>query len=221
MLNFAVDPAVLASHVPVGTELNTWNGSTFVSVVGFRFLKTKLLGIPIPFHRNFDEVNLRFYVRRREGNEWRHGVVFVKEIVPKWAVSFVANQIYSENYVTHPMRSEIQIPGQVRYSWQHQGEWDAVEGMAEGEPYLPAAGSQEQFITEHYWGYTRQRNGTSEYHVSHPTWTVRKCAEPKLRCRIAMLYGSEFVPYLAKEPASAFVIDGSAITVHRGKMLKD
>src|ERR1700694_5344735 len=81
MLNYEVEPALLARFVPNGTELDRWNGKVFVSLVGFCFLKTEICRISIPFHRNFDEVNLRFYVRRREGNEIRRGVVFIREIV--------------------------------------------------------------------------------------------------------------------------------------------
>ena len=60
MLNYEIDPEVLARHVPVACELDDWQGHTFVSVVGFQFLHTRVLGFPIPFHRHFEEVNLRF-----------------------------------------------------------------------------------------------------------------------------------------------------------------
>jgi uncharacterized protein len=91
MLNYRVDPAILEQFVPRGTEIDSFPGSTYVSVVGFQFLRTKIFGVvPIPFHVNFDEVNLRFYVRRREGHEVRRAVVFVKEIVPRRAIAYLA-----------------------------------------------------------------------------------------------------------------------------------
>ncbi len=64
MLNYEIDPVILRPFVPSGTELDSWNGKTYVSIVGFLFLKTRVRGLAIPFHQNFEEINLRFYVRR-------------------------------------------------------------------------------------------------------------------------------------------------------------
>jgi uncharacterized protein YqjF (DUF2071 family) len=220
MVNYAIDPALLLPYVPQGTELDFWQGRTFVSVVGFRFLRTRVLGIPIPWHRNFDEVNLRFYVRRRVNGEWLKGVVFVKEIVPKWAVAFVARKVYNENYVCLRMRSHVQTPGPVIYEWYDGGAWDRVRAEVVGTPYQPTPDSEETFITEHYWGYSRQRDGgTVEYQVEHPPWRVYRCEQAQLHCRVAELYGPEFAAPLAQSPSSAFLADGSAVTVRRGMRL--
>jgi Uncharacterized conserved protein (COG2071) len=102
MLNYEVDASLLRHFVPAGTELDCWQGKTLVSLVGFRFLKTRVLGIPIPFHRNFDEVNLRFYVRRAEATEVKRGVVFIREIVPRRAIAAVARAFYNERYLALP-----------------------------------------------------------------------------------------------------------------------
>src|SRR5436305_10870786 len=120
MLNYEVPPALLASRVPAGTSLDFWNGKTYLSVVGFLFLQTKVLGIPIPFHRDFEEVNLRFYLRREE----RRGVGFIKEIVPLRAIAAVARIVYNENYVALPMRHRIEPAAplaagtRVEYGWK-------------------------------------------------------------------------------------------------------
>src|SRR6266513_2477095 len=116
MLNYEVDRSVLARRVPPGTELDSWGGVVYVSVVGFLFLKTRVLGVPIPGHRNFEEVNLRFYVRRKADGEWRRGVVFVKEIVPRRAIAAVARGLYGENYVAMPMSHAID-GRRVEYRW--------------------------------------------------------------------------------------------------------
>ena len=87
MLNYEIEPDILRPLVPQGVELDSWKGKYFVSLVGFQFLDTRVLGMPIPFHRNFEEVNLRYYVRRRVEKGWRRGVVFVKEVVPRWAIA--------------------------------------------------------------------------------------------------------------------------------------
>jgi uncharacterized protein YqjF (DUF2071 family) len=217
MVNYVVDPAVLGPFVPAGTALDMWQDRAYVSVVGFRFLRTRVLGIPVPFHRNFDEVNLRFYVRRRVDGEWRKGVAFVKEIVPRRAIAFVARSLYNENYVRMPMRSAVIIPGPVRYEWRQAGAWEGVSAMAIGEPATPGPESEETFITEHYWGYARQPNGsTIEYGVEHPPWQVWRCESPALACQVSRLYGEAFAKPLAAPPASAFVADGSPVVVRRG-----
>jgi uncharacterized protein len=125
ILNYGVDRAALAGLVPRGTELDEWKGRTYLSVVGFLFRNTRVLGLPIPFHRNFEEVNLRFYVRRRTADGWRRAVVFVKEIVPRAAVAVVARALYNENYVALPMGHEIGRAAHpperiesVSYSWR-------------------------------------------------------------------------------------------------------
>ncbi len=119
MINYEIDPAVLQPRVPLGTELDTWNGTCLVSMVGFQFLDTRVLGVPVPFHRDFLEVNLRFYVRRAVDGVVRRGVVFVKEIVPRRALAWVANVAYNENYIALPMSSE-DSGNRVAYSWTHQ-----------------------------------------------------------------------------------------------------
>lgn len=224
MLNYEADPAVLRPLVPRGVELDTWGGKHFVSVVGFQFLDTRLLGVPVPFHRDFDEINLRFYVRRRADDGWRRGVVFVKEIVPRPALAAVARAVYGEKYVARPMRHRIDLAadrdtpdGVVEYSWRDGGAWHHVRATTQGDAQPLVEGSQEQFITEHYWGYAAQRGGgTVEYRVEHPSWHVWQAADPSLGCDVEQVYGRAFVESLAAEQVSAFVADGSPVVVRRG-----
>lgn len=224
MLNYEIDPAVLRPLVPDGVELDTWDGRHLVSAVGFRFLDTRLLGVPVPFHRNFDEINLRFYVRRRDDDGWRRGVVFVKEIVPRPALATVARVVYGERYVARPMRHRIELApdgatpdGVVEYSWRDAGTWHHVRAATVGGPQPLVAGSQEEFVTEHYWGYAAQRGGGSvEYRVEHPSWHVWQARDPVLECAVEQVYGPSFVESLAARPVSAFIADGSAVVVRRG-----
>ena len=225
MLNFEIGPEMLRPYVPRGTELDSWNGRTIVSVVGFRFLYTKLLGLPIPFHRNFDEVNLRFYVRRKAADGWRQGVVFIKEIVPRWMVSCVARTVYNENYVTRRMRRQLLLPtpgvsGRVRYEWKNEGRWNHIAATIGGEPSLAVEGSEEKFISEHYWGYTRQRDGgTVEYEVEHAPWRVWQAEDVEFDCDAKAQYGADFALALSRKPSSAFVAEGSPIVVRKGRRI--
>ena len=225
MLNYEVDPAVLAPLVPIGTELDLWEGRALISVVGFHFRRTRVLGLAIPFHVNFEEVNLRFYVRREGAEGLRRGVVFVKEIVPRAAIAWVARTLYNENYVALPMRHTVEnrpgdAPCSVEYGWRFGGRWSRVRIVTNGRPEIPPADSEATFITEHYWGYARQRDGgTVEYRVEHPQWRVSAATESFFECDVAALYGAPFAAALSRPPVSAFLADGSAVTVRRGVRL--
>jgi uncharacterized protein YqjF (DUF2071 family) len=228
MLNYEVDPKILAPFIPAGTELDFWNGKTFVSFVGFLFQKTRVRGIPIPFHRHFEEINLRFYVRRRADDGWRRAVVFIKEIVPRLAIAFVARAIYNEPYLTLPTSHQIEhLPGRpedikfVAYCWRFKGRDHFLKLVTRGSAQSLIEGSQQEFITEHYWGYTAQRDGsTLEYRVEHPRWRVWDSETAELSCDIEGLYGREFCNLLNHRPASAFLAEGSVVKVCQGVRLK-
>lgn len=220
MQNFEVDPALLEPLVPAGTLLDAWRGRTLASIVGFRFLDTRVRGVKIPFHSDFDEVNLRFYVRREVGGEVRRAVVFIKEIVPRRAIAWVANTIYGEKYVALPMRHEVALPGTTSYSWRHRGRWERLAATTVGAPCAAQPGSEEEFITEHYWGYAAQRDGgTVEYQVEHPRWNVWRAATSELDVDVAALYGERFAPFLRGAPSSTLVADGSDVIVRKGARL--
>jgi len=226
MINYAVEPAVVAPHVPRGVELDLWQGEALVSMVGFRFLKTRVLGVPIPFHQNFDEVNLRFYVRRQSSGEWRRGVVFVREIVPRLAIAAVAQAAYNEPYLSLPMRHRIPSAAKagdhLEYGWRFRGRWHGLGATLTGEPRDIQEGSAEEFIFEHYYGYTRQRDGgTVEYQVEHPRWRAWPTSASTLDADVPALYGEPFAASLAGKPRSAFVAEGSPVLVRRGVRLAD
>jgi hypothetical protein len=220
MINYQVDPGILRPRVPRGTEVDLWNGRCFVSMVGFRFLDTRVLGVAVPFHRNFLEVNLRFYVRRVLKDEVRRGVVFVKELVPRRALAWVANLVYHENYQALPM-SRADTGDRIEYSWNPGARTDRMSVSISGDSYPPSADSEESFITEHYWGYVTQRDGsTVEYRVEHPPWRVWRGHDPEFECDVSALYGPEFTAALAGEPSSCYLAEGSEVLVHRGVKLE-
>ena len=222
MLNYVVDSRVITPLVPAGTEIDFENGETFLSVVGFLFLDTRLLGLPIPFHRDFEEVNLRFYVRRKSEDESRRGVVFIRELVPRRTIALVARTLYGENYVAVPMKHEIEdLDGNVKveYAWRRGREWESIKVTATGEAQAIPAESHAEFITEHYWGYTALRTGCSEYRVEHLRWKIWNATSFEFNADVAALYGEQFAETLNQPPRSAFIADGSTITVHKGQTL--
>jgi uncharacterized protein YqjF (DUF2071 family) len=223
LLNYEVEPSLLRPFLPHGTELDHWNNKTFMSLVGFRFLKTRVFGLPIPFHSNFDEGNLRFYVRRLVRGEVRRGVVFIKEVVPRRAIAFVARTFYNEKYVALPMSHDVRITSNdvtAIYRWRSGTGWSEINFKSQGSPEPLHDGSQEQFIAEHYWGYAAQRDGGCvEYQVAHPSWRVWQAQAASFRGNVEDLYGPEFAAVLRGKPASAFLAEGSEVTVMRGQRL--
>ena len=225
MLNYEVDRKLLEDYVPLGTVLDSFGGRIYVSLVAFQFRRAKLFGaLAIPFHANFDEVNLRFYVRRKIGNEDRRGVVFIAEIVPRWAVAKIARLAYGENYVCLPMKHCVNTNGAAKtaeYEWQLNGAWCKLYAHASVAPARAEEGSLEQFITEHYWGYSAQRNGDSlEYHVAHVPWNVWTSTAAGFEGDVSGLYGSELGSVLLRRPDSAFIADGSPVMVSTGKKIR-
>ncbi|OCA77218.1 hypothetical protein BBI01_01770 [Chryseobacterium artocarpi] len=219
IINYEINPDILQKYLPEGTELDFYKGKCYVSLVGFMFLNTKLLGLPIPFHRNFEEVNLRFYVKKNENGIWKRGVVFIKEIVPKPALSFVANSVYKENYHTMPMKNVIrEKDGEllIRYSWKDKS-WHSIEIKAETNAQPMEENSEFEFITEHYWGFTKKEDKTSEYEVCHPKWDCYQVKEHQLDIDFHKIYGEEFECLNHQIPISVMLAEGSEIEVKTKK----
>jgi hypothetical protein len=217
MINFIVDPAILERFVPEGTELDFYKGETFLSVVGFLFLDTRVLGISVPLHRDFEEVNLRFYVKRKAIDGWKRGVVFVRELVPRRAIATVARVFYGERYLAVPMRHTIadnESGVSVNYEWRRGKKWESLAVTSNVELQNVAVGSHEEFITEHYWGYTAGKR-TSEYRVEHPRWKIWQASSASFKADVSALYGDEFAAPLSAKPASQFIAEGSHVQVWR------
>jgi uncharacterized protein YqjF (DUF2071 family) len=225
MLNYEVDPAILKPYTPAGTELDLWEGKALVSMVGFSFRDTRVLGVRWPFHSNFEEVNLRFYVRYFDGKVWKRGAVFVSELVPKPAIAIIANNLYREHYRALPMRHSIAPSGsnqiQYLYEWKLKNRWNKIGATVGDELTHIEPNSAEEFIFEHYWGYNIwDATTTMQYEVEHVPWQIRPVTDSIFDVDVAALYGEAFVPYLKGKPYSAFFADGSAIGVRMGAKIK-
>lgn len=224
LVNYAVPQAVLQPYVPTGTELDLWQGNCYVSLVGFRFVNTRLLGLPIPWHTHFEEVNLRFYVKRHEGSELRRGVVFIKEIVPKPAITWVANTLYKEHYATNKMRHNWEHKPNslaVSYGWKAKGSWQSLLLEAEPNAVEIEPRSEAEFITEHYWGYTQvSPTVTFAYEVRHPRWQVYPVLNCAVKVDFEACYGKAFAFLNQTKPASTMLAEGSKITVESKQRLR-
>lgn len=222
MANYCVDSHVLEPLIPYGTELDTWSGTHYLSLVGFMFLDTRVKGLRIPWHAEFEEVNLRFYVRRRDGAMWKRGVVFVREIVPKRSLTWVANAVYGEHYQTLQMDHSWQTDDRslyVEYRWK-KVQWNRIRVQTSNMARPVVDGTEEEFITEHYWGYTRLgRMKTSEYEVRHPRWDVYETMDYSIDVDFGEVYGRPFAFLTQQTPRSVFVAEGSPISVEKGRRL--
>jgi uncharacterized protein YqjF (DUF2071 family) len=225
LLNYACPKGLLEPLVPAGTTLELWRDRALVSLVGFLFADTRVRRCRIPGHETFEEVNLRFYVTRATaGGETRRGVVFIRELVPRAAVAVVARRLYGEPYWAVPMahRAELSLSrgGRVEYSWQHRHTAFVMTGTSVGpaEPCVP--GSEAAFVTDHTWGYSRQRDGqTLEYEVQHPPWPIWHAIDARFDGRPTALYGEGFAAVLTGPSQSAFMAMGSKVSVYAGRRL--
>ena len=221
MFNYEIDPNILEKHIPSGTEIDFFNGKAIVSIVGFLFNNTKVMGIKWPGHVNFEEANLRYYIKRFDGEQWKRGVGFVSEIVPKPLVTIMANLLYNEHYSTACMNHRItktENELELEYTWQKRKQYkniikvSAAPLSVEIEP-----GSEEEFIFEHYFGYNQlSASSIIEYAVHHPRWETFPVKDYLIDCDIENLYGKEFVPFITgKKPHSVFLAKGSKVTVEK------
>ena len=217
LLNWRVDSALLQQYVPTGTELDPWEGENWVSLVGFRFLNLAVKGVPAIGHRDFPEINLRFYVRREVDGEVRRGVVFLRELTPRRIVEWVARAVYNEPYATLPMRARVE-ESQTAYELDLNGVTQRIAVTPNGEWRSPEP--IEEFFIEHYWGYNRQTDGgTMEYEVTHPKWQVRPVELAQFNLDVETLYGDEWTKVLSGEPDSVVLADGSAVAVFSGNLI--
>jgi uncharacterized protein len=229
MLNFKVPVELIARIAPSGTEPDLFDGEAYLSVVGFMFRDARMFGLRMPGHSRFEEVNLRYYVRREVDGCVRRGVVFVQEIAPRPIVAAVARWIYNESYVTLPMCNDCKLADQslaagdrVEFEWRTGGRracrWNRMGARAAAAPQLPAAGSLAEFVVEHYWAYVRGRDGSTwEYRVAHRPWRIAPASEVVWDCDLAATYNTPLAKYLVGPPVMGMIADGSPVQVFRGR----
>ena len=223
MANYAVPPEVLLPYLPAKTTLDDFDGIHYVSLVGFLFHDTRVAGIKIPFHVNFEEINLRFYVKYNDNAVSKRGVVFISEVVPKRAIAFIANTLFNEKYRRLQTRNAItrdDVLLSVKYEWQHEKKWNSLSVKAGPTPNSIPAGSHEEFITEHYWGYSPiNRSRTGEYEVTHPRWEIFPVISYDIDCDFTSMYGKAFSFLQHLSPNSVLLAKGSAVSVSKRNII--
>jgi uncharacterized protein YqjF (DUF2071 family) len=222
--NYIIDKDILKPHIPYGTELDLWHGKCYISLVGMMFKNTKVLGVKIPYHVNFEEVNLRFYVRRFENAQWKRGVVFIKEIVPKKAITFVANNLYNENYETMNMShlwKEINGKREIEYKWGKSDLNNVFKMSASLNEKDIEENSETEFILENYLGFAKvKERKTYQYTVKHSRWKIYDVLDYKLKVNYGSIYGQEFEFLEKVAPHSVTLVEGSEVGIENKKVLK-
>jgi uncharacterized protein YqjF (DUF2071 family) len=217
MANYSVPPEILIPYLPKGVELDLFEGQAFVSLVGFMFKRTRLFGIPIPLMGTFEEINLRFYVKRKIGDTYKRGVVFINETVPYKAVAFIANKLYKEHYISIPTKSQIlqtESLKNISYQWKSKSGWNKIDITTDNTLALMPPDSIEEFIFEHYYGYTKvSETESQEYKVNHPRWNINKVLSFDIQCDFLSMYGEDFSFLSHKDPDSVIFAEGSAVSV--------
>ena len=214
---WAVHPSLLAPMVPARAILDLWNGDALLSLVGMRAVNVRVSGLPVPLHQDFDQISMRFCVRREVAGETRRGLVFVKQIVPSASMTLVDRLLYHANYVNAPTRHDIE-PGEqgwTSYEWLVGERWNRFSAVRAGAAVAPAEQSIEEFISHRPWAYSRQADGsTLESCAEHPRWEVWPAQEMLLDCDVAPLFGVEYVPVFASQPIATFVAVGSTVALN-------
>ncbi|MDC0257422.1 DUF2071 domain-containing protein [Crocinitomicaceae bacterium] len=222
--NYVVDPEFIKKYIPKGTELELFEGKCYVSLVAFLYSNTKLMKVPVPFHRKFEEINLRLYVKRKIGeNEWRSEVAFPKLFFPKRAVSIVANTIYKEKYETRRMNhswSEDSEYLHTRYGIK-KGDWHNINVVTNKQAEPIAPNTPEHLFSKHYWGTAQINNEKcTVYEVDRSEWNIYKTVDSDISFDFASVFGSDFHALTNLEPESVQLFDGSPVTVYKKSILR-
>lgn len=222
LVNYVIDPAILKKYLPYKTELDLWEGKCYVSLVGFMFLNTKVKGCKLPGHINFEEVNLRYYIKHHNGDEVRRGVGFIKEIVPKALIASIARTVFKEPYQSLPMKHSWSEENElnIEYSWKLNDNWNSVSVKSEISPFSFNKKSEADFITEHYWGYTKINNvKTNEFEVKHPSWKIYNVLDSVINVDFESSYGTDFEFLNHQQPVSVMLAEGSEISVGNKRVI--
>lgn len=217
MANYEIDPTILLPFLPKGVELDLFNNKCYVSLVGFMFKNTKIFSIPIPKFGTFEEINLRFYVVKRENNTIKRGVVFINETIPYPIVAWVANKLYKEHYTVVPTKHtklKTEDTQSITFEWEVEKKWQSMAVTSSNLSESMKKDSLEQFNYEHYYGYTKvSEYKTEEYKLQHPSWKTRKVLDHKIACDFEVMYGKAFAVLNKTVPEGVFIADGSSVGI--------
>jgi uncharacterized protein YqjF (DUF2071 family) len=217
MVNYEIPEEILSKYLPKGVSVDLYNGKAYISLVGFMFKNTKIFNIPTFKLGTFEEINLRFYVSRKVGNETRRGVVFINETVPYKAVAWLANALYKEHYTVVPTKHTISKDSKnqkIKFEWLLQKKWNSIYVKNDLKSNEMERNSLENFIYEHYYGYTKiDEQTTEEYRLHHPSWRIHTVVDYEIACDFKAMYGNDFSILNETKPTAVFIAEGSSVAI--------
>ncbi len=218
MVNYEIDPNLLRNYLPNGVEIDLFENKCYISLVGFMFKNTKIFNVPIPKLGTFEEINLRFYVKRTEGDKVKRGVVFINETIPYRLVAWVANKLYHEHYSVVPTKhreTKNTIANSIKFEWLKHLKWNSIEVTHSNELNQMEPNSLEEFIYEHYYGFTKvSDSNTEEYKLQHPSWLTQPVLSYQIECDFEKMYGNDFSILNTTNPTAVFIAKGSKVGIN-------
>jgi uncharacterized protein YqjF (DUF2071 family) len=211
-VTYAVDEALLVPYLPRGAQIDELDGAPRVSIVAFGFRHTRVRGIAIPGHVTFPEINLRFYVRCNG----ERAVVFIREYVPRPAISVVAKLLYNEPYRTTRMEHVVTTARDALHVRHRFGprKSSLLEAIASLEGRLPEPGGPEHWLTHHDLGVGRARDGRARsYRVEHELWALHEIRTLNMDVDFGRLYGPQWAHLATTTPSHVTLAAGSEVRV--------
>ena len=219
-INFQIDDHLLKPLVPVGLELDYFDGDTFVSLVTMKIKRMKIWGIPFSVIPAFPEISLRFYVRRTTGDKSENGTCLIKDFVGGATAAWYLRTQFNSEFTKLKIQGQSkgfgidEIP-EVEYRWKHDDQWNNLRVRARSRITNTGKGTKVGFILDHSNYFASQKGRTIAYRVERPQWEVWDAAQANFNCDVKNLFGRAFIKPLSKRPASVFVSAGSHVTVYR------
>lgn len=208
-VTFASDAALLEPHLPPGCEIDTLEGSPRVSLVAFGFHDTRVGRLRVPGHVRFPEINLRFYIRL----DGERGVCFIRELVPRPAIAWVARGLYNEPYASVPMAEEVAIGEDVVVSHRF-GDGQRLKARASAHGIEPATDSAAFWLTHHHLGVGRSHRGRLlRYHVAHELWPLHEVTQLQVEVDFGAVYGPQWAWLGEAQPSHVTLAAGSRVAV--------
>lgn len=224
-VNYKVNKELLLPYLPTGLELDDYDNTYYLSFVAMRFDNTRVLGISFPFHKRFEEVNLRFYVKRKlSDGSYKKGVVFISEIVPKRVITMIARMLYNESYQTLAMSHQwldTKKFQDISYSLHKNNQTHTITVTTDNTNIDIKPQGHQDFIIERYFGYTKNKQDkTIEYEVRHKPWQTQGIINHKIDINFEDVYGEKFSFLNNLKPDSIYFTEGSRTSVENKKILR-
>ncbi|HVW25034.1 MAG TPA: DUF2071 domain-containing protein [Polyangiaceae bacterium] len=175
-LHYRADADRLASTIPRGLELDTFDGAAFVSVVPFRMTNVGPRGLNfLPRVSAFPELNVRTYVTAGG----RPGVWFYSLDAASALAVEAARAFFHLPYLRASMKCDRDDAGWVHYESERvdargRAARFRARYRALGSPRRAAPRSLEEFLTDRYCLYAADRAGrVHRGHIHHVPWPLR------------------------------------------------